>query len=114
MLAANLDYKNGKSNRMQSQSTLARELQSVSWQSPHLIEHDFWRVHPMCLFIQGSYGVVKLAYNENDNTYYVSTPIASKEKPLSQHSAPSTQLPALSSQHSAPIEVWVFVLPSYS
>lgn len=23
-------------------------------------------------FIQGSYGVVKLAYNENDNTYYVS------------------------------------------
>lgn len=51
----------------------------------------------MCLFIQGSYGVVKLAYNENDNTYYVSTPIASKEKPLSQHSAPSTQFPALSS-----------------
>jgi hypothetical protein len=46
----------------------------------------------MRFFIQGSYGVVKLAYNENDNTYYVSITIPSKEKPLSQHSAPSTQL----------------------
>lgn len=33
-------------------------LDRMSWSSP---------------FIQGSYGVVKLAYNENDNTYYVST-----------------------------------------
>lgn len=26
----------------------------------------------MSAFFQGSYGVVKLAYNEDDNTYYVS------------------------------------------
>lgn len=27
----------------------------------------------VCVFLlQGSYGVVKLAYNEDDNTYYVS------------------------------------------
>lgn len=57
---------------------LPSELQTVAWQGPHLTEHGFWLVHHMRLFVQGSYGVVKLAYNENDNTYYVSIPIPSK------------------------------------
>lgn len=40
------------------------------------------------LFIQGSYGVVKLAYNENDNTYYVSTHIPIQRKPTLRACSP--------------------------
>ena len=39
-------------------------------------------------FIQGSYGVVKLAYNENDNTYYVSIHF-----PLPPHPCPKKKTP---------------------
>lgn len=75
MLAADFDCRSGKSDRRQSQGPLPRELPSVACQSPRVTEPCSGYSVTGLSFLQGSYGVVKLAYNENDNTYYVSIPV---------------------------------------
>lgn len=43
-----------------------------SVQKVECVELNIWQLLLFWFFFQGSYGVVKLAYNEDDNTYYVS------------------------------------------